>query len=71
MDLVELVYRQHRKHDADVKTVIHIIYKVHVNCELKKTWMWQNCWTYMKFDILIKMMQDVGSFLKKELGFPL
>lgn len=25
----------------------------------------------MKFDILIKMMQDVGSFLKKELGFPL
>lgn len=36
MDLVELVYRQHRKHDADVKIVIHIIYKVHVNCELKK-----------------------------------
>lgn len=36
MDLVKLVYRQHRKHDADVKIVIHIIYKVHVNCELKK-----------------------------------
>lgn len=37
MDLVELVYRQHRKHDADVKIVIHItrINKVHVNCELK------------------------------------
>lgn len=38
MDLVKLVYRQHRKHDADVKIVIHItrINKVHVNCELKK-----------------------------------
>lgn len=32
----KFVYRQHRKHDADVKIVIHIIYKVHVNCELKK-----------------------------------
>lgn len=38
MDLVKLVYRQHRKHDADAKIVIHItrINKAHVNCELKK-----------------------------------
>lgn len=68
MDLVKLVYRQHRKHDADVKIVIHItrINKVHVNCELKKP----EC-DKIVGHILIKMMQDVGSFLKKELGFPL